>query len=307
MEQEKLIIIGAGPAGYTAGVYASRANLKPLLIEGHEPGGQLMGTTAVENWPGNISIMGPELMMNMKKHAEHYGTRILSDTVTKVDFSKRPFTIWTQKGAELKAEVVIIATGAVPKRLQVPDEDLYWGKGVTSCAVCDGAFYPDKRVVIVGGGDTAMEDASFMTKFTDKITIVQLLDKLTASTIMQKRVLDNPKIKIIYSTSVTEIKGDGKHVNEIVLTNQETNEQTTLPTEAVFIAIGMIPSTPIFRRQLAMDDWGYLKLTDKTKTSVEGVFAAGDVADFRYRQAITSAGTGCMAALDAERWLAAQE
>jgi len=304
---EKLVIIGSGPAGLTAGMYGSRAELAPLLIEGANPGGQLMYTTAVENWPGNISIMGPELMMNMKEHAKHFGTRFLSDEVTAVDFSKRPFTLTTRDGTTIKAESVIVATGAKPKRLKVPGEDTYWGKGVTTCAVCDGAFYPDKNVVIVGGGDTAMEDASFMTKFTNKITVVHILDKLTASPPMQQRILKNPDINVIYSSTVTEIKGDGQKPTSVVITNQKTNEQIELPADAVFIAIGYTPNTAIFKGQLAMDDWGYLKVTDNTKTSVEGVFSAGDVADYRYRQAITSSGSGCMAALDAERWLAQQE
>jgi len=304
---EKLVIIGSGPAGLTASMYGSRAELAPLLIEGANPGGQLMYTTAVENWPGNISIMGPELMMNMKEHAKHFGTRFLSDEVTAVDFSKRPFTLTTRDGTTIKAESVIVATGAKPKRLKVPGEDTYWGKGVTTCAVCDGAFYPDKNVVIVGGGDTAMEDASFMTKFTNKITVVHILDKLTASPPMQERILKNPDINVIYSSTVTEIKGDGQKPTSVVITNQKTNEQIELPADAVFIAIGYTPNTAIFKGQLAMDDWGYLKVTDNTKTSVEGVFSAGDVADYRYRQAITSSGSGCMAALDAERWLAQQE
>ena len=304
---EKLVIIGSGPAGLTASMYGSRAELAPLLIEGANPGGQLMYTTAVENWPGNISIMGPELMMNMKEHAKHFGTRFLSDEVTAVDFSKRPFTLTTRDGTTIKAESVIVATGAKPKRLKVPGEDTYWGKGVTTCAVCDGAFYPDKNVVIVGGGDTAMEDASFMTKFTNKITVVHILDKLTASPPMQERILKNPDINVIYASTVTEIKGDGQKPTSVVITNQKTGKETELPTDALFVAIGYTPNTAIFKDQLAMDKWGYLKVTDNTKTSVEGVFSAGDVADYRYRQAITSAGSGCMAALDAERWLAQQE
>ncbi len=304
---EKLVIIGSGPAGLTAGVYGSRAELAPLLIEGANPGGQLMYTTAVENWPGNISIMGPELMMNMKEHAKHFGTRFLSDEVTAVDFSKRPFTLTTRSGATIKAESVIVATGAKPKRLNVPGEDTYWGKGVTTCAVCDGAFYPDKNIVIVGGGDTAMEDASFMTKFTNKITVVHILDTLTASPPMQERILKNPNINVIYASTVTEIKGDGQKPTSVVITNQKTGKETELPTDALFVAIGYTPNTAIFKDQLAMDKWGYLNVTDNTKTSVEGVFSAGDVADYRYRQAITSAGSGCMAALDAERWLAEQE
>ncbi len=297
-----VIIIGSGPSGLTAAVYASRAFLKPVVIEGPNPGGQLMGTTAVENWPGEKSIMGPQLMMNMKEHAKHFGTEFISDSVTSVNFKEHPFTVTTNKET-LKANSVIIAAGASPNKLQCPGEDEYWGKGVTTCAVCDGAFYPEKEAVIVGGGDTAMEDASFMTKYTDKITIVHILDKLTASPSMQKRVLDNPKIKIIYSSTVTAIKGNESHVTEIEITNQETQEKQTLKTDVVFLAIGQKPNTQLFKGQLNMDKMGYLDLKDKTKSSVEGVFIAGDIADFRYKQAIVSSGSGCMAALDAQRYL----
>jgi thioredoxin reductase (NADPH) len=302
---EQLIIIGSGPAGLTAAIYAARANLHPLVIEGSKPGGQLMGTTAVENWPGIKSIMGPKLMMDMKEHAQSFGTRFKAGNVTEVDFKQRPFTIKTDKET-FKANSVIIATGATPKRLHIPGEEEYWGKGVTTCAVCDGAFFNDKPVVIVGGGDTAMEDASFMTKFTDNITIVHIMDKLTASAAMQKRVIDNPKINIIYNSTVTEIFGNDNGVTAAAITNQKTGEQTKIDTNAVFVAIGYKPNTTIFKDNIELDKWGYLKVTDNTKTSVEGVFSAGDVADFRYRQAITSAGSGCMAALDAERWLSKQ-
>lgn len=299
----KLIIIGSGPAGLTAAVYAARANLEPVLIEGTAPGGQLMGTTAVENWPGIKSIMGPQLMMNMREHAAHFGTQFIAGKVARTDFSKKPFTIWTDKDKELHAHSIIIATGAEPKRLGCPGETEYWGRGVTTCAVCDGAFYPDKRVIIVGGGDTAMEDASFMTKFTKKITIVHILDKLTASHAMQERVIDHPDIKIMYNSTISEIRGDGKHVSEVTITNQKTQEQTTLGTDAVFVAIGLKPNTSPFAGQIALNDYGYIVVNNHTKTSVEGVFAAGDVFDDKYRQAITSAGSGCMAALDAERYL----
>lgn len=302
----KLIIIGSGPAGLTAGIYAGRAQLNPLILEGKSPGGQLMGTTYVENWPGEKRILGPELMKNMKEHAIEYGCNFLAHEVVKVDFSKRPFTLWTHRGRELKAESVIIATGAQPKKLGIPGEEQYWGKGITTCAVCDGAFYKDKSVVIVGGGDTAMEDASFMTKFTNKITIIQILDHLSASAPMKKRVIENPNINIIYNSTVTEIKGDGNHVQEITITDQKTGKQQNLKTDAVFIAIGLQPATDIFKGQLELGKWGYLQVKDHTKTSVEGVFAAGDVVDYRYRQAITSAGAGCMAALDAEKFLSHQ-
>ncbi|MCA9769790.1 thioredoxin-disulfide reductase [Candidatus Dependentiae bacterium] len=300
---EKLVIIGSGPAGLTASVYAARANLNPVVIEGTAPGGQLMGTTAVENWPGEKSIMGPKLMMQMREHAQHFGTRFVAGNITKVDFTQKPFTLWTSKDKELKAESVIIATGAEPKRLGCLGENEYWGKGVTTCAVCDGAFYPDKEVVIVGGGDTAMEDASFMTKFTNKITIIHILDKLTASHAMQERVINNPNIKIIYNSIVSEIHGNGSKANKIIITNQNTGEKTEKIVDAVFIAIGLRPNTQVFKGQIQLNDYGYLLVKNHTHTSIEGVFAAGDVHDDRYRQAITSAGAGCMAALDVERYL----
>lgn len=297
-----IIIIGSGPAGLTAATYAGRAFLKPVVIEGPNPGGQLMGTTAVENWPGEKSIMGPQLMINMKEHAKHFGAEFVSESVTSVDFKQHPFTIITGKKT-FKTNSVIIAAGASPNKLGCPGEKEYWGKGVTTCAVCDGAFYPEKEAVIVGGGDTAMEDASFMTKYTDKITIVHILDKLTASPAMQKRVLDNPKIKIIYSSTITNITGDGSHITEIEVKNQETKEKQTLKADVVFLAIGQKPNTQLFKDQLKMDTMGYLELKNKTKSSVEGVFIAGDIADYHYKQAIVSAGSGCMAALDAQRYL----
>lgn len=299
-----LVVIGSGPAGLTAGIYAGRANLEPIIIDGSKPGGQLMGTSYVENWPGDTTVLGPELMMRMRQHAAHFGATFIAGDITAVDFSKQPLTLTTSNGEQLQARSIIIASGASPKRLGVVGEDTYWGKGVTTCAVCDGAFYKEKPVVIVGGGDTAMEDASFMTRFTDNITIIQILDKLTASHAMQQRVLNNPKIKIFYSSAVAEFRGTKEHVAEIVVTDTTTKQQTTLPVDGVFIAIGLNPNTQPFQYQLELLPNGYIKVTDATHTSVEGVFVAGDVADFRYRQAITSAGTGCMAALDAERYLA---
>lgn len=301
-KEHDLIIIGSGPAGLTAAIYSSRAFLKPIMIEGNPPGGQLMGTTAVENWPGNQSILGPQLIQNLKDHAKHFGTQIISDVVTQVDFSQKPFTITTKKET-FKSKAVIISTGASANKLGCPGEQEYWGKGVTVCAVCDGAFYPNKKVVIVGGGDTAMEDASFMSKYTDDITIVHILDKLTASPAMQKRVLDNKKIKIIYSHTVSEIKGNGNHITELVLTDQINKQAKTIPADALFLAIGQKPNTALFKDQLELDKFGYIVTHEGTKTSVEGVFAAGDVIDRKYRQAIVSSGSGCMAALDAQRYL----
>jgi thioredoxin reductase (NADPH) len=262
-----------------------------------------MSTTAVENWPGEKSIMGPKLMMNMKDHAQLLGCSFASEEIVRVDFSKKPFTLFTKEEKILQAHCVIIASGATPKRLGCPGEQEYWARGVSTCAVCDGAFYKDKKVIIVGGGDTAMEDSSFMTRFTDSITLVHILDTLTASATMQQRVINNPKIKIIYNSTVSAIKGNGTTVTQAVITNQNTKQDTIIDTDAVFIAIGLNPNTAIFKGILALNDYGYLLVKDHTKTSISGIFAAGDVADYRYRQAITSAGAGCMAALDAERYL----
>lgn len=300
----KLIIIGSGPAGLTAGVYASRANLKPLIFEGKQPGGQLTGTSYVENWPGQKSIMGTELMMQMRDHAKHFGCTFIGEEIVKVDFSQRPFTLWTHKNKEFRAEAIIIATGASPKKMGIPGEQEYWGKGVTTCAVCDGAFYPNKKVIIVGGGDTAMEDAHFMTKFTNDITIVHILDKLTASHAMQQYVVNNPNIKIIYNSTISTITGNGSHVTSATITNQQTKQTQEVPVDGIFVAIGLNPNTVPFKGQLDLTSYGYVKVHNHTRTSVEGIFVAGDVADERYRQAITSAGAGCMAALDAERYLA---
>jgi thioredoxin reductase (NADPH) len=302
MSTERLVIIGSGPAGLTAGIYAGRANLSPLIIDGSDPGGQLMTTTYVENWPGETSILGPELMKNMREHAAHYKARFLMDTITNVDLSQRPFELTTKRG-NVYTHALIIATGAKPKRLRCPGEDTYWNKGVTTCAVCDGAFYKDKSVVVIGGGDTAMENASFLTNFTDKITIVHILDELTASQAMKERVLNNPKIQIIYNSTVTAIEGNGKMVTGVTITNQQSKEISDLAVDGVFLAIGLTPNTQLFKDQLAMNNYGYLLLKEHTSTSVSGVFAAGDVADSRYRQAITAAGTGCAASLDAERYL----
>ncbi len=300
---ENVIIIGSGPAGLTAGIYTARANLNPLIIEGKQPGGQLMGTSFVENWPSQKSILGPKLMMDMRDQAKQLGCRFSGEEIVKADFSQRPFKLITSRNKELLAKTIIIATGASPNRLNVPGESEYWGKGVTTCAVCDGAFYPDKKILIVGGGDTAMEDASFMTKFTNKITIVQIEDKLTASHAMQQRVVNNSDIKIIYSSTVAEFKGNESHVSSVTLKNRITGITEDIDFDGVFLAIGLKPNTAAFQGQIKLNQWGYIEVTNHTNTSVPGIFAAGDAQDFRYRQAITSAGSGCMAALDAERFL----
>jgi thioredoxin reductase (NADPH) len=299
-----LIIIGAGPAGLTAAIYAARANLHPVVIEGPKPGGQLMDTTIIENWPGNEAIDGPTLMLSMRDHAKKLGATLLSESVVKVDFSKQPFALWTDRNNALTAHAVILATGASPNRLKVLGEQDYWGKGITTCAVCDAAFYKDKKVVIIGGGDTAMEEASFLKKFTKDITIIQLLDKLTASYAMQQRIIHDPDITILYNSTVTQFHGDGQRLNKITLKNQKTGTQEERAVDGAFLAIGLTPNTAIFKGQVGLDSHGYIVVTEHTKTSVAGIFAAGDAQDYRYRQAITSAGAGCMAALDAEHYLA---
>lgn len=299
---EKIIIIGSGPAALTAAIYIGRMQLKPLVIEGDNPGGQLMSTTQVENWPGDISIFGPELMMNMRKQAQHQESRFLLEMVTSVDFTTRPFKLTTSKNKHFTADAVIIATGATAKRLNCPGEQQYWAKGVLTCAVCDGALYKGKKIVVIGGGDTAMEDASVMTNFTDDITIVHLLDKLTASVAMQKKVLNNPKIKIIYSASTSEFVGDGERLTGVVIKHADGKTET-IPADAAFLAVGLKPNSDIFKGQVELNQGGYVVQKELTQTSVPGVFAAGDISDSRYRQAITSAGSGCQAALDAERYL----
>lgn len=303
MSVEKLVIIGSGPAGYTAALYASRAFLNPLLIEGSSPGGQLMGTTHVENWPGTMSILGPKLMMDMKEQLERFKNTIISETVVSVDFSQRPFTVTTNKDRHIKTHSVIIATGASPNKLHCDGEATYWGKGVTVCAVCDGAFYPNKKVLIVGGGDTAMEDATFMAHYTKDITIVHILDAFTASPIMQQKLDTKDFIKKYFNNTVIEIRGNGTHVTHALIKNTKTGAEQLIETDVIFLAIGQKPNTSLFATQLECLKGGYLKVHNETHTSVEGVFVAGDVADFRYKQAITSAASGCKAALDAQRYL----
>ncbi len=303
---ENVIIIGSGPAGLTAAIYNARALLKPFMIEGEEVGGQLMTTTEVENFPGfEHGIMGPELMSVMKKQAERFGTRFLSRNVTKVDFSVRPFKIWV--GEDLyQAKSVIISTGASAKYLGLESERKFLGRGVSACATCDGAFFRNQEVVIVGGGDTAMEEATFLTRFASKVYIVHRRDSFRASKIMADKAMNNPKIEVLWNSAIEEIKGD-KVVDSVVIRNFAKNETYEKKIQGVFIAIGHKPNTDLFKGQLEMNDVGYLVTKpDSTYTSIEGVFAAGDVADDEYRQAITAAGTGCAAAMDAERWLEKQ-
>ena len=275
------------------------------MIEGMEAGGQLMLTTEVENYPGfPDGIMGPELMENFRKQAERFGTRIISSNVTKVDLSQRPFKVWVGED-EYEGDSVIISTGASARWIGVPGEDKLRGYGVSSCATCDGFFFRDREIIVVGGGDSAMEEANFLTKFASKVTIVHRRDSFRASKIMARRALENPKIEVLWNTVVEEIVGD-KAVTGVKLRDVETDAASELAVEGVFVAIGHIPNTNIFDGQLELDSEGYIVTTDNTRTSVEGVFAAGDVVDKVYRQAITAAGMGCQSAIDAERWLEAQ-
>ena len=301
----KVAIIGSGPAGLTAAVYASRANLEPIVFAGNEPLGQLMITSDVENYPGfPAGIQGPELMALFRQQAERFGSTLVDKDVTRVDFSSRPFGLWIGDD-EYRADAVIVATGASALWLGLPSEEAFRGRGVSACATCDGFFFRDREVAVVGGGDTALEEAIFLTKFASKVTMLVRRDSFRGSKIMQDRAFSHPKIEVRWNTEVTEVRGN-MTVEELALRDTETGEEATLPSQGMFVAIGYKPNTELFRGQLDLDPRGYCRTTDEgdTNTAIEGVFVAGDVHDHRYRQAVTAAGDGCKAAIDAERWLA---
>ena len=303
-----VIILGSGPAGYTAALYAARANLKPLVFTGLQPGGQLTITTEVENYPGfPTGIQGPELMDHMRAQVARFGTEFVDTLVEKVDFSRRPFTVWADDKA-YQAKSVIVATGASALLLNIPSETKFMGFGVSACATCDGFFFKGKRVIVVGGGDTAMEEANYLTRFCPEVIVVHRRDALRASKIMQERALANARIRFIWNCEIAEVFGEeGKRVTAVKLRDTVTGTLTDMAIDGVFVAIGHKPNTEFLQGQLPLDSKGYLQIkAGSSYTSVEGVFAAGDVHDSVYRQAVTAAGSGCMAAIDAERWLEAQ-
>ena len=297
-----VVIIGAGPSGYTAGIYCSRAGYDTLILSGVLPGGQLVNTTEVENYPGfENGIMGPDLMIDMRKQSQRMGTTIVDDEVVDVDFRRKPYKVLTAS-EEYEGRAIIIATGANPRKIGLKGEETFGGKGVSYCATCDGPFFRNQEIVVIGGGDSAIEEASFLTKFATTVHLVHRRAELRASKVMQERALNNEKIKFHWDSAVIDIKGDEK-VRQAVLKNLKTNEEKTLDIGGLFVAIGHTPNTKIFKDQIDLDDEGYIVLKDKTHTNIEGVFAAGDVHDKNYRQAITAAAFGCMAAIDVDKYI----
>ncbi len=301
---ENVTILGTGPAGLTAAIYAARANLKPLVVAGEQPGGQLTITSDVENYPGFAEpVMGPDLMVAFRKQAERFNTRFLDGNVVKVNLSQRPFTLETSEGKVIKTKTLILSTGATAKWLGLPDEKRLMGKGVSACATCDGFFFRKMDIAVAGGGDTAMEEATFLTRFANSVTVIHRRDKLRASKVMQDKAMKNPKIKFIWNAEVKQILGE-KGVEGVLYKDAVTGEDHTLAVQGFFVAIGHQPNTSLFKNQLKLHENEYIWTeAGSTRTSVPGVFAAGDVADHVYRQAVTAAGTGCMAAIDAERYL----
>ncbi len=306
----KVLIVGSGPAGYTAGVYASRAMLEPILVQGMEPGGQLTTTTEVENWPGDTEVQGPDLMVRMEAHASAMGCEIIGDMINNLDLSKRPFTATGDSGTIYTADAVILATGARAKWLGLPSEEAFKGFGVSACATCDGFFYRGQEIVVIGGGNTAVEEALFLTNFASKVTLIHRRDELRAEKILQDRLMKNDKIESLWFHQLEEVVGSDnpKGVEAVRVRHVETGEITEIPCKGVFVAIGHSPASELVKDQLEMHNGGYVQVeAGSTRTSIPGVFAAGDFTDHTYRQAITSAGMGCMAALDAERFLAEGE
>ena len=309
-KHSRVLIIGSGPAGYTAGVYASRAMLEPVLVQGIQPGGQLTITTEVENWPGDTEVQGPDLMQRMEEHARSVGTEIISDHIQSLDLSKRPFLATGDSGTTYSSDAVILATGAQAKWLGLPSEEHFKGFGVYACATCDGFFYRGHEVVVIGGGNTAAEEAIFLTKFASKVTLVHRRDELRAEKILQHRLFNNPKIEILWDHQLSEVIGvdDPRGVEGVRISHSKTGAITEIPCKGVFIAIGHAPSSELVNEQLELHNGGYVVTApDSTATSIPGVFAAGDITDHIYRQAVTSAGMGCMAALEAEKFLAELE
>jgi len=306
----RLLIIGSGPAGYTAAVYAARAMLEPVLVQGMQPGGQLTITTDVENWPGEASILGPDLMARMEGHAREMGAAIITDTILSLDLSQRPFTAQGDTGTTYTADAVILATGAQARWLGLDSEEKFKGFGVSACATCDGFFYRGKEIVVVGGGNTAVEEALFLTNFASKVTLVHRRDELRAEKIMQDRLFKHPKIAVVWDSEIVEVQGTEMPlgVTGARIRNVKTGAETVIPCEGFFVAIGHAPASELVKDQLKLHSGNYVWVEPgSTRTSIEGVFAAGDLTDHTYRQAVTSAGMGCMAALDAEHWLAAQD